>query len=170
MPVYLYAAAHPTGKALDSIRRGLGYYRPNFMGTQWAGWTMPEILPEKPDEGPSSVSKSRGITMIGARPWIALYNVPIMSTDLSAVRRIARRVSGRGGGLPSVQAMALAHGETVIEVACNLLDPFTMGGDRVQLEVERLAKEEGVTVAKGYFTHLSHDKIVQSYLKLCSFI
>ncbi|KAJ6885255.1 LOW QUALITY PROTEIN: hypothetical protein NC652_032064 [Populus alba x Populus x berolinensis] len=44
VPVFLYAAAHPTGRAPDTIRRELGYYRPNFMGSQWAGWNIPEIL------------------------------------------------------------------------------------------------------------------------------
>lgn len=72
VPVFLYGAAHPTGKALDSIRWELGYYRPNFMGNQLAGWTMPEILSIKPDEGPTRVSRARGITMIGARPWVGL--------------------------------------------------------------------------------------------------
>ena len=61
----MYAAAHPTGKALDTIRRELDYFRPNLMGNQWAGWTMPEVLPEKPDEGPTSVSRARGINLIG---------------------------------------------------------------------------------------------------------
>ena len=43
-----------------------------------------------------------------------------------------------------------------------------MGGVRVQLEVERLAKEEGLGVGKGYFTDLSQDKIIESYMKLTS--
>ncbi|PON80573.1 Formiminotransferase, N-terminal subdomain containing protein [Parasponia andersonii] len=64
MPVYLYAAAQPTGKALDTIRWEVDDFRPSFMGNHWAGWTMPEDLPEKPDEGPTSVSRARGITMI----------------------------------------------------------------------------------------------------------
>ncbi|CAI9764348.1 unnamed protein product [Fraxinus pennsylvanica] len=89
LPVYLYGAAHPTGKALDAIRRELGYYRPNSRGNQWAGWTQPEILPERPNEGPNTVTRARGIAMIGARSWVATYNVPILSTDVSIARRIA---------------------------------------------------------------------------------
>nr|TKV92725.1 hypothetical protein SEVIR_9G178800v2 [Setaria viridis] len=61
VPVLLYAAAHPASKSVGAIRRELGYYRPNYMGSQW-----------------------------------------------SVVRRITRSVSGRGGGLPSVQALALS--------------------------------------------------------------
>nr|POE88654.1 hypothetical protein CFP56_47852 [Quercus suber] len=99
-----------------------------------------------------------------------LYVIPptppsIFSTDIAVVRRIAKQVSGRGGGLPSVQAMALAHGEDVTEVACNLLEPSKVGGDRVQQEVERLAREENIAVGKGYFTDLSQEEIVDRYLK-----
>ncbi|KAK9997182.1 hypothetical protein SO802_021868 [Lithocarpus litseifolius] len=167
VPVFLYAAAHPTGKALDTIRRELGYYRPNSMGNQWAGWTIPDILLEKPDEGPSEVSPARGITMIGARPWVALYNVPILSTDVSAARRIARMVSARGGGLPTVQTIALVR-EDSTEIACMLLEPNQIGADRVQNQVEMLAAEEGLEVEKGYFTECSPEMILENYMNLIS--
>ncbi|KAJ8424413.1 hypothetical protein Cgig2_032084 [Carnegiea gigantea] len=52
VPIFLYVAAYPTGKALDTIRRELGYFHPNFVGNQWAGWNCPETLAENPDEGP----------------------------------------------------------------------------------------------------------------------
>ncbi|XP_015573972.1 formimidoyltransferase-cyclodeaminase isoform X2 [Ricinus communis] len=168
VPVFLYAAAHSTGKALDTIRRELGYYRPNFMGNQWAGWTMPDILLEKPDEGPQQVSRARGITMIGARPWVALYNVPIMSTDVSATRQIARMVSARGGGLPTVQTLGLVHGEDSTEIACMLLEPNQIGADRVQTRVEMLAAQEGLDAEKGYFTDFSPEMIVEKYMNLIS--
>ncbi|KAF4363284.1 hypothetical protein F8388_001825 [Cannabis sativa] len=168
VPTFLYGAAHGEGRTLDTIRRELGYFKPNSSGNQWVGGLKQESLALKPDEGPPHVIPTKGVIVIGATRWVDNYNVPVFSTDLSAVRRIAKGVSGRGGGLPSVQAMALAHGETVIEVACNLLDPNNVRGDRVQLEVERLAKEEGISVGKGYFTDLSQEKIIQNYLKLDS--
>ncbi|KAI4325110.1 hypothetical protein MLD38_030534 [Melastoma candidum] len=168
VPVFLYAAAHPTGKAIDTIRRELGYFRPNLGGNQWAGWTMPEVLPERPDEGPIQVSRSRGITMIGARPWVTLYNVPILSTDVSIARRIARRVSARGGGLPTVQTLGLVHGEDSTEIACMLLEPNQVGADRVQSRVEMLASEDGLDVERGYFTDFSPSMIIERYLKLVS--
>lgn len=166
VPVFLYAAAHPTGKPLDTIRRELGYYRPNSMGNQWAGRTMPEILPERPNEGPIQVSPARGIAMIGARPWVALYNIPIMSTDVAATRRIARMVSARGGGLPTVQTLGLVHGEDSTEIASMLLEPNQVGADRVQNRVEKLAAEEGLDVEKGYFTDFSPEMIVEKYMNL----
>ncbi|XP_031250207.1 formimidoyltransferase-cyclodeaminase-like [Pistacia vera] len=168
VPVFLYGAAHPTGKALDTIRRELNYYRPNFMGNQWAGWTTAETLPVRPNEGPNQVSRARGIAMIGARPWVAFYNVPIMSTDISLARRIARMVSARGGGLPTVQALGLAHGEDSTEIACMLLEPNQVGADRVQSRVEMLAAKEGLDVKKGYFTDFSPEMIVEKYLNLIS--
>ncbi|KAK3007006.1 hypothetical protein RJ639_017367 [Escallonia herrerae] len=168
VPVFLYAAAHSSGKALDTIRRELGYYRPNLMGNQWAGWAQPEVLPEKPDEGPNLVSRARGIAMIGARPWVATYNVPIMSTDVSATRRIAQMVSARGGGLPAVQTLGLVHGEDSTEIACMLLEPNRIGAERVQSRVEMLAAQEGLDVEKGYFTDFSPEMIAERYMKLIS--
>lgn len=166
VPTFLYGAANVEGRTLDSIRRELGYFKPNS-GNQWAGGPKSESLPLKPDEGPAQVNQTKGVLVIGATRWVDNYNVPVFSTDIAAVRRIAKRVSGRGGGLPSVQAMALAHGDDVIEVACNLLEPSNVGGEMVQQEVERLAKEEGMAVGKGYFTDFSQDKIIENYLKFC---
>lgn len=168
MPVYLYEAAHPNGKALDTIRRELGYYRPNFMGNQWAGWALPDILPEKPDEGPCHVTRERGVVVIGASPWVEGYNVPILSTDVSAARRIARMVSARGGGLPTVQTLGLVHGEDTTEIACMLLEPKRVSADKVQNRVELLAAEEGLDVEKGYFTDFSQEMIGENYMKLVS--
>ncbi|KAM3702531.1 hypothetical protein ACB098_04G032700 [Castanea mollissima] len=166
VPTFLYGAANEDGRTLDTIRRELGYFKPNSSGTQWIGGPKPEFLPLKPDEGPAQVTQEKGVVVIGATQWVDNYNVPIFSTDIAVVRRIAKQVSGRGGGLPSVQAMALAHGEDVTEVACNLLEPSKVGGDRVQQEVERLAREENIAVGKGYFTDLSQEEIVDRYLKL----
>ncbi|WJX73987.1 hypothetical protein P8452_57705 [Trifolium repens] len=167
VPVFLYAAAHPTGKQLDVIRRELGYYRPNSMGNQWAGWTMPDILPQTPDEGPIVVSRSRGISMIGAQSWVTLYNIPLLSTDVSAARRIARKVSARGGGLPTVQTLGIVC-EDSTEIACMLLEPNRIGADRVQNLVEMLAAQEGLDVEKGYYTDLSPEMIVEQYMNLIS--
>lgn len=168
MPVFLYAAAHPTGRAPDTIRRELGYYTPNFMGNQWAGWTIPEILPGAPDEGPTHVSRTRGIVMIGARPWVALYNIPVVCTDVSTARQIARMVRARDGGLPTVQALALVHGDDSFEIACILLEPNQVGAERVQAEVEMLAAQEGLEVEKGYFTDFPPEMIVEKYMNLIS--
>ncbi|KAK9053131.1 hypothetical protein SSX86_029761 [Deinandra increscens subsp. villosa] len=167
VPTYTYGAAHKEQRSLDAIRRELGYFKPNTTGHQWSGGLESGALPLEPDEGPAKAVKAKGVVVIGATRWVDNYNVPVFCTDIGTVRRIAKRVSGRGGGLASVQSMALVHGD-VIEVACNLLEPSEVGGDQVQVAVGQLAKEAGVTVGKGYFTDLSRDDIIQTYLKLTS--
>lgn len=64
--------------------------------------------------------------------------------------------------------MALTHGDVIIEVACNLLDPSKVGAKDVQLEVERLARKEGLSVGKGYFTDFSQEDIIKRYMSLDS--
>lgn len=164
VPTFLYGAAHGGGKSLDSIRRDLGYFKPNLRGNLWAGALQSEVLPLVPDEGPTQAVEAKGVVVIGATRWVDNYNIPVHSSDIATVRRIAKRVSGRGGGLPSVQSMALVH-DHVIEVACNLLEPTKVDGNQVQHEVEALAREEGVTVGKGYFTDFSQEQIIEKYLK-----
>lgn len=164
MPTFLYGAAHEDERTLDSIRRELGYFKPNSSGNQWAGGMISESSLLKADVGPAQAAQAKGVVVIGSTRWVDNYNVPIFSSNIAAVRRIAKRVSGRGGGLPSVQAMALAYGENVTEVACNLLEPSRIGGDQVQLEVERHAEEEGMIAGKGYYTDFSQEKIIKRYL------
>ncbi|KAA3482714.1 formimidoyltransferase-cyclodeaminase-like isoform X2 [Gossypium australe] len=168
VPTFLYGAAEERGRLLDSVRRELGYFKPNSGSILWSGGSKSESLPLKPDAGPTQVSPTKGVILIGTTHWVANYNVPVFSTDIAAVRRIAKHVSERGGGLPSVQAMGLAHGDGITEVACNLLKPNEVGGDRIQVEVERLAKEEGLRVGNGYFTDLIPDEIIERYMKLSS--
>ncbi|KAI7741960.1 hypothetical protein M8C21_008673 [Ambrosia artemisiifolia] len=167
VPFYLYGAAHKDERSLDAIRRELGYFKPNASGQQWSGGPHSGVLPLEPEEGPSQVVKAKGVVVIGASGWVVNYNVPVMCSDIGTVRRIARRVSGRGGGLASVQSMALVHGD-VIEVACNLVEPSEVSGEQVQGLVERLGAEASVKVGKGYFTDLSPDAIVQTYFNLSS--
>ncbi|XP_038902357.1 formimidoyltransferase-cyclodeaminase-like [Benincasa hispida] len=168
VPTFLYGAAHEEGRKLAMIRRELGYFKPNSDGLLWAGGLKSDSLPLRPDEGPAEASKAKGVVVIGATKWVDNYNVPIFSTNIGAIRKIAKQVSERGGGLSSVQAMALAHDEGVIEVACNLLESNKVGGKMVQQEVERLAENEGLGVGKGYFTDLSQESIIERYLKLLS--
>jgi glutamate formiminotransferase len=132
VPTYLYGAAHKDGRTLASIRRQLGYFTPTSPGgSQWRGapdaWPSSSPLPVAPDAGPVTPSRSKGVVVLGATAWVDNYNVPVRTADVGAARLIARAVSERGGGLASVQAMGLAHGDGATEVACNLLDPATVG-------------------------------------------
>ena len=166
VPTYVYGAAHPNGKRLDAIRRDLGYFSPNAQG-QWKGTTVRQESPILPDFGPGVRNPKTGVVVIGACPWIANYNVPILSNDLQLGGKIARKVSARGGGLPAVQAMALLHGSNKLEIACNLLDTSITSGERVQEEVAKLAHKENIDVEPGYFTDFSEEQITElAYEKL----
>ncbi|CAN6166355.1 unnamed protein product [Urochloa humidicola] len=165
VPTYLYGAAHREGRTLANIRRQLGYFTPNSPGEQWRGAPDLPSLPVAPDAGPTTPSRSKGVVAIGATSWVDNYNVPVHTTDVAAARRIARAVSERGSGLRSVQAMGLAHGEGIAEVACNLLDPATVGAEQVQERVRQLAAELGLAVGKGYFTDFSQERIVELYMQ-----
>lgn len=159
VPTYLYGAAHPESRSLDAIRRALGYFSSDGRG-QWVGAPTSQ-LQLSPDFGPAIASPKSGVVVLGACPWIVNYNIPVLSNDLKLGRRIARRVSARGGGLPAVQAMALLHGEDQMEIACNLIDSKLTSADLVQAEVARLAEQEGLTVEVGYFTDYSEDQITE---------
>ncbi|GJN01099.1 hypothetical protein PR202_ga18335 [Eleusine coracana subsp. coracana] len=117
VPTYLYGAAHGEGRTLASIRRQLGYFTPTSPDNQWQGASDASSLPVAPDAGPGTPSRSKGVVVVGATAWVDNYNVPLHTSDVEAAKRIARAVSERGGGLRSVQAMGLAHGEGVTEVA-----------------------------------------------------
>ncbi|KAL5219589.1 hypothetical protein ABZP36_020273 [Zizania latifolia] len=165
VPVFLYGVAHPTSKPVNAVRRELGYYRPNDMGIQWTGQILPDMLPMKPDEGPDHVSRERGAIMIGAGPLPLSYNVPVLSKDIPTVRRITRRVTGRGGGFPTVHALALSHGDDCTEIAC-FMDPDHVSADQVQRLVEQIAAEQGLEVDKGYYTDFTKDMMLDKYFNI----
>ncbi|KAH7424972.1 hypothetical protein KP509_11G034800 [Ceratopteris richardii] len=167
VPTFLYGAAHPENRPLDSIRRALGYFSPNSDG-QWSGSAGSKKLDLGSDFGPNMVHPKSGVVVVGACPWVANYNVPVLSKDLQLGRRIAKKVSSRGGGLHAVQAMALLHGHDKIEIACNLTDIRVTSAVQVQQEVSRLAELEGVSTLNGYFTDFAQDEIVDMAMqKLC---
>lgn len=89
VPTFLYGAAHSGGRTLASLRRELDYFKPNSSGNQWAGGLQSEHLRLKPEEGPDRVTQAKGVVVVGATRWVDNYNVPVQTTDIEAVRRIA---------------------------------------------------------------------------------
>ncbi|MCO5614326.1 hypothetical protein L7F22_068604 [Adiantum nelumboides] len=158
VPTFVYGAAHHDNRRLDAIRRALGYFSSNTAG-QWTGYAISQQLSVVADFGPKFASQKSGVVVVGACPWIANYNIPILSSNLKTGRRIAKSVSTRGGGLPAVQAMALLHGPDRMEIACNLTDLKSTPADMVEEEVRRLAELEGLSASHGYFTDLSEGQI-----------
>ncbi|KAF3320611.1 formimidoyltransferase-cyclodeaminase [Carex littledalei] len=165
VPIYLYGAAHPEGRTLDSIRRELSYFLPNSEERQWIGDLNTDISLVIPDEGPTEINPSKGLITVGASTWVGTCNVPIHSGDIELVKHVARSISEKGGGLQSVQAIGVAHGEGSCEVACYLLDPDRVGAGQVQTEVERVCSELGLDVGKVYLTDFLPAEIPNLYMK-----
>ncbi len=90
----LSSSAHP-----PSVQPGAG---------QWTG-AISASDGFEPDYGPREVDPAVGAACIGATPWVTNLNVPLETDDVDVSRRIARRLSARGGGLAHVEAMALPH-------------------------------------------------------------
>ena len=179
VPVKLYGDAASDGVGLDEIRRRSGYFSGAASGT-WRG----EFVAERGfafDYGPDVVPEREGLAMVGAVPWVCNYNVPLVFTfgvsmdaeqrlkrAMSFGRAVAKRVSQRGGGLQSVQSMALPHGDKV-EVACNLLDVHVSSTEDVQRATENivatidvrefLGELGGVRVERGYVTNQTPESI-----------
>ena len=203
VPVLLYGAASAKGAALADLRRRHGYFRETAGTGAWSGAHVVDGGVVDAEYGPRDVPPKSGIVMIGATPWVCNYNVPVGATPREARaaapasaektdgaanerdgedttsravregRRIARRLSERGGGLPGVQAMALPHGQderggVVVEIACNLLDETRSGPEAVQAEIARLCAEENEgdsafrwDVRDGYVTNLTPETILE---------
>ncbi|CAI5506599.1 unnamed protein product [Closterium sp. Naga37s-1] len=184
-PVHLYGAASPTNRPLDAIRRDLGYFRPPPVRSETSALAEtsvdaaahpepPSIPPPEPssihspeppsippDFGPLHPNPLKGRVAVGGAPWVYNYNIPIQTpsrvtqTTLAAARRVARRVSERGGGVVGVQSMALMHGDKCVEIACNISEPDAPAAGKTVLEneapgaVKGSLEYEAVQVAGG---------------------
>jgi hypothetical protein len=121
--------------ALADLRRRMGYFSPTVRSTPksptdgptdhhqtlWQG-APPGLSPEAshaspldpaPDEplSPTIADPRAGVCLVGSTDaWVVNLNAPFIAStpqDVAAAKRVARRVSERGGGLRGVQAMAL---------------------------------------------------------------
>jgi hypothetical protein len=98
------------------------------------------------------------------------YNVRLACSSPDVVRRVARRVSGRGGGLRGVEALALrypvrsdgADAGSVWEVACNLTDAGASPPAVVLDEVTRLLREEVGAANGGVGGGSGYDELLES--------
>ena len=168
VPTFLYGAAHPIGRSLAEVRRSLGYFKSDDKG-MWTDATNNIHLRLSPDFGPHHVSPKTGCVAIGAVKYVLNLNIQIATSDLSLAKQFARVLSERGGGLPSVQAMALTHGPNEVEIACNLLDPTASSKEDVVAKVKELCATNNVVVLGSYSPSfnpelaLEHLKQAQSF-------
>ncbi len=140
LATYLYGVGVEVD--LATVRRRFGYFRANSSGSQWRGseaeWAdVMRRVP--PDYGPSLLREEWGVACVGCVPWVVNHNVVLNTPDVGLAKRLAKKVSERGGGLAGVQAMGLAYECGQVEVACNLLDAAVSGpGDVDALLVKAL--------------------------------
>ena len=99
-----------------------------------------------PDEGDASRHPSAGAIAIGARDVLIAFNIELATTDLPAVRTIARAIRERDGGLRSLRALALPRGDDRVQVSLNITDYAATPLYRVVELVRELAAESGIEV------------------------
>ena len=99
-----------------------------------------------PDEGDVSRHPSAGAIAIGARDVLIAFNIELATTDLPAVRTIARAIRERDGGLRSLRALALPRGGDRVQVSLNITDYAATPLYRVVELVRELAAQRGIEV------------------------
>lgn len=174
IPTFLYGTCKEPSRSassetsLASIRRRFGYFKMNHTHgapihgrrQEWKGldddWleSMNLVIKEyPPDFGPNHVSPNIGIACVGSLPWVINHNVVLNTTDVSIAKNVAKRVSERGGGLQTVQAMGLEI-DGGVEVACNLLNSEISSCDMVDSFIAKeLAGNYGdVSIVRSYQT------------------
>ncbi|KXZ48167.1 hypothetical protein GPECTOR_30g263 [Gonium pectorale] len=169
LPVYLYGFAHGGRRTLADVRRQLGYFRSSPDGG-WQGGLdrltqAPDLSHCPPDMGPLEAPPRAGVLTVGAVPWVVNFNMPLKGVGLDLARQLARALTERGGGLPAVEAMALQHQDSTVEVACNLLDVSVSSEHAVAARMEVLAAAHGLTsgsVGPGYRTNRSPEDLLRT--------
>jgi len=142
VPIYLYAeaATRPERKALPDIRKG------EFEGLREKIGKDPAYVP---DFGPNRIHPTAGCTAVGARFFLIAYNIQLETPNVDAAQQIAKAIRERDGGLPRVQAKGFeveVNGRKLAQVSMNLLDFRQTSVLRVYEEVERRAKDAGISI------------------------
>ena len=167
VPTFLYGTCKQQqagpDTSLASIRRRFGYFKAHGGARnrqEWQGlddsWldTMNSVIQDNPpDFGPNTVSANVGIACVGSVPWVINHNVILNTTNVDIAKQVAKKVSERGGGLKSVQAMGLEI-DGGVEVACNLLDSEVSDCQMVDdfISKELAGSHKGVAIVKSYQT------------------
>lgn len=142
VPIYLYAeaATRPERKALPDIRKG------EFEGLREKVGKDPAYVP---DFGPNRIHPTAGCTAVGARFFLIAYNIQLETPNVDAAQQIAKAIRERDGGLPRVQAKGFeveVNGRNLAQVSMNLLDFRQTSVLRVYEEVERRARDAGISI------------------------
>jgi glutamate formiminotransferase len=140
IPAYYYerAALRPDRVNLEDVRRGaLELLREQIS-------TNPE---RAPDEGLPVVHETAGAIAVGARPFLIAFNVVLRSDDITIVRRIAKTIRARGGGLPFVKALGFRLAtKNLVQVSLNLVNYEVTGLEAAYHAIKREADALGVEI------------------------
>lgn len=142
VPVYLYedAALEPERRSLARAREG-GYeaLEQRMASGAWV-----------PDLGPTKFNAKSGACAVGARRFLAAYNVNLREGDLALAKRVAAMVreSGKPGLLKKVRAIGWEAPELGrVQVSMNLTNLNATGLAEAFLTVKRLVEEAGGRVS-----------------------
>ena len=147
IPVFLYAkaATRPERERLPDIRKG------EFEGLRERALD--------PDFGPPRVHPTAGATAIGARPFLAAYNVYLDTSDVAIAKEIAKKIRTSSGGLPAVQASGFEV-DGMAQVSMNLLDLDVTSPATVFEAVKTAAHTHGVEVKRSEIVGLVPERAI----------
>ena len=141
VPVFFYeaAAARPDRANLEDLRMG------QFEGLKEA---VRKEAARRPDLGGPGLHPTAGACAVGARKFLVAYNIYFESSDVPAVRAIAREIRASSGGLKGVKAMGvLAHGRA--QLSMNITDFQATPISQVYRTVANLALRQRLKLGEG---------------------
>lgn len=141
IPVYFYeaAASRPDRAKLENVRHG------QFEGLREA---VRQDASRRPDVGGPGLHPTAGASIVGARKFLIAYNIYFDSTDLTAVRAIAKEIRASSGGLKGVKALGLmVQGRA--QLSMNITDFELKPISEVYGRVSELASRLHLKLAEG---------------------
>ncbi len=141
IPVYFYgaAAARPDRVNLDDLRRD------QFEGLREA---VRKEAARRPDLGGPGLHPTAGACIVGARKFLVEYNLYFDSSDVAAVRAMAREIRANSGGLKTVKAMGLlAHGRA--QLSMNITDVDATPISHVYNTISQMALRHKIPLAES---------------------
>jgi glutamate formiminotransferase len=107
----------------------------------------------RPDLGGPGLHPTAGACAVGARKFLVEYTVVFDSSDVAAVRAIAREIRGASGGLKGVKATGtVVKGRA--QVALSITDFRTTPLSQVHRAIAQLALRQKIEPVEGMVTSL----------------
>lgn len=155
IPVFAYglASSFLPPRSLKDIRKSLNYFNKNTISYSTALDSFPC------DYGLLQIDGKKGITCIGAVPFVLNYNMRFRKTDLKEkVMEITKDIRS-----DKVECLTLPHENGSYEVACNLLDYQSTGPNEVYDRANRKADLIDIEIQSSYTTCPMPMKLLEIY-------